>query len=157
MSVLVAQEPAELSCLLIPLAQGTQLLLPGVCIAEVLPWRRIKPLADAPEWCLGVLGWRGEVVPTIRFELLHREKTDVSAAGRCLVVMNRTQSSAGMPFYALAAAGLPRMVQLTGDDLGAGEGPSGRAVAQVVRVGTETAWIPDLGFLESQVRRLVGA
>ena len=134
MSAVVAQESAELSCLLIPLTQGAQLLLPGVCIAEVLPWRRVKPLADAPDWCLGVLGWRGKVVPTIRFEQLHRAASQVPAAGRCLVVMNRTQSNVGVPFYALAAAGLPRMVQLTGDDLGVADKPSGKAVAQVVRV-----------------------
>jgi chemotaxis signal transduction protein len=156
MSALVAQESAELSCLLIPLTQNAQLLLPGVCIAEVVPWRRVKPLADAPDWCLGVLGWRGEVVPTLRFEQLHEAPGQAASAGRCLVVMNRTQSSAGVPFYALAAGGLPRMVQLTGDDLGAGEVASGKGVAQVVRVGTETAWIPDLGYLEAQVSRIVG-
>lgn len=156
MSAVVAQESAELSCLLIPLSQGIQLLLPGVCIAEVLPWRRVKPLRDAPEWCLGALGWRGEVVPTIRFEQLDLPAQEAPGAGRALVVMNRTQSSAGAPFYALAAAGLPRMVQLAGDDLGAGEDPPGKAVAKVVRVGTETAWIPDLAYLEAQVRRIVG-
>ena len=44
---------------MIPLAD-THLLLPNVTIAEILPWRRIKPLADGPKWCLGLLGWRGE-------------------------------------------------------------------------------------------------
>ncbi len=162
MSAVVAEEHAELSCLLIPLTQRAQLLLPGVCIAEVLPWRRVKPLPDTPDWCLGVLGWRGEAVPTIRFEQLQPAAADAPAAaetagaGRCLVVMNRTQSGAGMPFYALVASGLPRMVQLTGDDLVAAEETLDKPVAQVVRVGTETAWIPDLAYLEAEVRRIAG-
>lgn len=154
MAALVAQDPVELSCLLIPLQSGVQLLLPSVCVAEVLPWRRIKVLGDAPDWCLGAFGWRGEMVPVLRFEQISGPGADQGAAGRCLVVMNRTQSSGGLPFYALAAAGLPRMVQLAGDDLSGTDHAPGKAVASVVKVGTEDAWIPDLAFIEAQVRSI---
>ena len=151
MAVLVAQEPVELSCLLIPLQRGGQLLLPSVCVAEVLPWRRIKSIADGPDWCLGALPWRGEVVPVVRFEALNGPLREPSASGRCLAVMNRTQSGAEFSFYALAAGGLPRMVQLAGEDLSATEESSGKGIARAVRIGTEIAWIPDLAYLEGQV------
>ena len=36
-------ELEELSCVLIP-TQPVQLLLPNVCVAEIVPWRRIKPM-----------------------------------------------------------------------------------------------------------------
>jgi len=149
MTAAVAQKLSELSCVIIPL-QGLQLLLPSVCIAEILPWRRIKPLKDGPEWCLGELGWRGEAVPVIRFERLNQTSADTPGSGRCLVVMNRTQSSGGVAFYALATDGLPRMVQLSDADVAAAEDRPGKAEASVVRLGTESASIPNLAYLEDQ-------
>jgi chemosensory pili system protein ChpC len=148
----VVQEPSELSCVLIPLEVG-QLLLPSVCIAEIMPWRRIKVLPDAPDWCLGLLGWRGETVPVIRFEHVNQPVSNGRRPGRCLVVMNRTGASAPS-FYALAAEGLPRLVQLTQADLGDQEERRGKADARIVRVGAETASIPSLGYLEEQVAGL---
>ena len=148
----VAQEPFELSCVLIPLEEG-QLLLPSVCVAEIMPWRRIKVVPEAPEWCLGLLGWRGDTVPVIRFEHMNRPGAEGRKAGRCLVVMNRTDGSAA-PFYALAAEGLPRLVQLSEADLTDKDDEPGAAEVRVVRVGAETASIPSTRFLEQQIAAL---
>jgi chemosensory pili system protein ChpC len=148
----VANEPSELSCILIPL-RDAQLLLPSVCVAEIMPWRRIKTLQEVPAWCLGLLGWRGESVPVVHFESLNESQGQQGAPGRCLVVMNRTGSGAS-PFYALVAEGLPRLLQLSDDDISDDEQRAGAAEARIVRVGTETASIPDLAFLESQVAAL---
>ena len=65
MAALLAVDAKELACVMIPLAADTHLLLPNVTIAEILPWRRIKPLPDAPKWCLGLLGWRSGVCAII--------------------------------------------------------------------------------------------
>lgn len=135
--------------MLIPLEEG-QLLLPSVCVAEIMPWRRIKVLPDAPDWCLGLLGWRGEAVPVIRFEHLNHPREDGRRAGRCLVVMNRIGAGA-TAFYALAVDGLPRLVQLTEGDLTDRDGEAGPAESRVVRVGAESASIPRLEYLERQV------
>ncbi|MEQ8484737.1 MAG: chemotaxis protein CheW [Pseudomonadales bacterium] len=152
-AVAVANNPEELACVLIPLC-GTQLLLPQVCVAEILPWRRIKTLNGAPDWCLGVLGWRGEAVPVVRFERLNESRQEAPSVGRCLVVMNRTSEAAALPFYALAAEGLPRLVQVAGSDLAADDAKPGRAESQIVRLGAENAAIPRLNFVEQQVSRL---
>ena len=45
MAAVVAEDLTELSCVLIPL-DGTRLLLPNISVAEILPWRRVKVLAD---------------------------------------------------------------------------------------------------------------
>lgn len=148
----VAQQPYELSCVLIPL-EGGQLLLPSVCVAEVMPWRRIKVLPDTPPWCLGLLGWRGEAVPVVRLEHIERAAGDGRRPGRCLVVMNRTDAGA-LPFYALAAEGLPRLVQLAEADLADPDQQPGEAAGRLVRLGAETATIPDLSALEEQVASL---
>lgn len=151
----VAQESPELSCILIPL-RDRQLLLPSVCVAEIMPWRRIKTQDGLPQWCLGLLGWRGETVPVARFEALNERGGEAPAQGRCLVVMNRTGAGPAS-FYALAAEGLPRLVQLSEDDIGDDEQRPGEAEARVVRLGTETASVPDLAYVERQVAELLPA
>ncbi|MFV2089284.1 MAG: chemotaxis protein CheW [Pseudomonadales bacterium] len=150
----MAEEIVELSCVMIPL-EGTQLLLPNICIAEILPWRRVKVLGDAPEWCLGLLGWRGEMVTVVRFENLNGRRDPVRRSGRCMVVMNRARNARGLPFYALAAEGLPRMVQLTAEDLANESSRLGCAESVAVRVGTESAVIPNLEFIEGAVAKLL--
>jgi chemosensory pili system protein ChpC len=150
----VANEPAELPCVLLPL-QGGQLLLPSVCVAEIIPWRRVQALDGAPDWCLGLLDWRGETVPVIRFERLNVASGPCPPRGRCLVVMNRTGAEIRAPFYALAVEGLPRLVQLADGDLTDLEAATGRAESRGVRIGTEAASIPDLAFVEQQVAVLI--
>lgn len=145
----MASDASDLACVLIPLNR-CQLLLPSVCIAEIMPWRRIKPAADAPDWCLGLLGWRGETVPVVRFERLNDTNAGAPAVGRSLVVMNRTGGGAA-PFYALASEGLPRLVQLSDADIGDDEQRPGKAEVRVVRLGAEIASIPDLNYLETRL------
>jgi len=153
MSAAVAQELSELSCVLIPLNDAA-LLLPNVCVAEILPWRRVKTVPNLPPWCLGMLGWRGELVPVVRFERLNDDQFEDRKMGRCMVIMNRTRLADGIPFYAIAAEGLPRMLQLAEDDLSNVPGKLGAAEVVSLRVGTETAVIPNLELLEQSVSEL---
>ena len=154
MAATVADEATELSCVVIPL-KDMQLLLPSVCVAEILPWRRVKALSDTPPWCLGLLGWRGEMVPVVRFETLNGQSGPARKTGRCMVVMNRARNARGLPFYALASEGLPRMVQLAADDLANESGKLGPAESVVVRLGAETAVIPSLEVVEKAVAKLL--
>lgn len=153
MTALAVEEVSELSCVVIPL-EGAQLLLPNICIAEILPWRRIKALGESPPWCLGLLGWRGEMVPVVRFETLNGKSGPARKSGRCMVVMNRARNAGGLPFYAMAAEGLPRMVQLTTDDLNGDSSKPGPAESAVVKLGAESAVIPDLAAIETAVAGL---
>lgn len=154
MAEVVAEEQVELSCVLIPL-HGTQLLLPSVSIAEILPWRRVKALADTPDWCLGLLGWRGEMVPVVRFEALNGKGVETRRSSRCLVVMNRARLSSGLAFYAIAAEGLPRLLQLAVNDLTNEPTRLGRCETVAVKVGTESAVIPNLEVIETAVSTLL--
>ena len=154
MAAVVAEELSELTCVMIPL-ENAQLLLPNVCIAEILPWRRVKALGETPAWCLGLLGWRGEMVPVVHYETLNGRPAPARKSGRCMVVMNRARNARGLPFYALAAEGLPRMVQLTADDLTNEPCRLGVAESMVVKVGTESAVIPNLDVIETAVAKLV--
>ena len=140
--------------MMIPLAD-THLLLPNVSVAEILPWRRIKLLPDAPPWCLGLLGWRGESVPVIQFETLNGASPNLAGSrGRCLLIMNRARRVQGRAFYCLASAGLPRIVHLTDDDLQNQAVRLGPAEVAALIVGTETAVVPNLSFIEEQLATL---
>lgn len=152
----VVTEYPDLSCVLMPLQEG-QLLLPSVCVAEIIPWRRFRLRDGAPDWCLGLLAWRGETVPVIRFERLNEPRAVCSARGRCLVVMNRTGDKGRAAFYALAVEGLPRLVQLADADLTDRGHAVGRVESRTVQIGTEIASIPNLALLEQHVESLLAA
>jgi chemosensory pili system protein ChpC len=152
-AVAIGNDANELSCVVIP-ASGNQLLLPNVCVAEIVPWRRIKVLEDGPAWCLGYMGWRGLTLPVVHYGGFD-ESADPMQTPRCLIVMNRARTSGGIEFYALVADSLPRMVQLVEEDLTTEGGNLGAADSMHVSFGTEIATIPDLAYVENQVAGLV--
>ena len=155
MAAALEMDAKELACVMIPLAD-THLLLPNISVAEILPWRRIKAIKDAPPWCLGLLGWRGETVPVIQFETLNGANPAVAGGrGRCLLIMNRARRSNGRAFYGLASVGLPRIVHLTDDDLQNHAVKLGLAEVASLKVGTETAVVPNLSFIEEQLATLM--
>ncbi len=69
--------------------------------------------------------------------------------------MNRSRTVEGLPFYALAAEGLPRIVQLTAEDMSNVPTKLGVADTMALRVGSEPAIIPNLQYLEVQVANLM--
>ena len=152
-AALAVEDEKELACVMIPLAD-THLLLPNVTIAEILPWRRIKPLANGPKWCLGLLGWRGETVPVIQFEALNGHAGGAAGRSRCLLIMNRARRANGRAFYGLASSGLPRIVHLSEDDLQNRSVKLGPAEVAALNVGTEAAVVPNLSFIEEQLSLL---
>jgi chemosensory pili system protein ChpC len=154
MAAVVAEATPELACVMIPLL-GTHLLLPSVSVAEIVPWRRVRRDPEHPAWCLGVLGWRGEAVPVVQFEILNGASEKLSIKpGRCLVVMNRTRRASGRAFYAVAAAGLPRIVHLADGDVQNASARLGAAETATVKLGTEGAVVPNLSFVEEQIAAL---
>ncbi len=152
-------DAAEVTCILVPLHEQT-LLIPNACVAEVLPWRRSKHLAGVPPWCIGVLGWRGESVVVVDYEAVVTGQHP-NAPHRAMVVLKKTGAWEGSAFYAVAAAGLPRLVRVGEQELGAaGEGDAHAAVAHAavamrVVVGTEEALIADFRYLEEQVKQIL--
>jgi chemotaxis signal transduction protein len=61
------QNTDRLYVLEIPLG-NTSLLLPSAKIAEVISIGRLAPVPYAPDWLLGVTGWRSLAVPVVSFE-----------------------------------------------------------------------------------------
>ena len=151
-AVELVKEDDEVSCVLIP-TSGKQLLLPNVCVAEIVPWRRIRVLNGGPDWCLGFAGWRGLTIPVVDFSGFDKLET-TNNKNRCMVVMNRARTVNSLPFYALAAQSLPYMVQLVEEDLEKDNQSLGQADVMHVKVGESISVIPDLEYIERQVSEL---
>lgn len=147
----ILNQDNELSCVIIPCGES-DLLLPNVSVAEIVPWRRIKATSDGPQWCMGYTGWRGLTIPVLNFAGFAGLAAPDNL--RCLVVMNRARTRHGAAFYALAASALPYMVQLGDEDLKGENDSLGPADVMVVRMGTFKARIPDLEYIETQVAGL---
>lgn len=153
MRTAVVREAGEVSCLILPLDE-CDLLLPNDCIAEVLPWRRVKPPASLPRWCTGTLVWRGHTVAVIDFGVISGLREQPRLNRRALVVLNRITMREGSAFYALACAGLPRILRATEEELRETVSvPVPQAGLAALRLGSETAVIPDLQFIEDLVNQ----
>jgi len=149
--MIIAEElGSDINCLLLPIGQ-LGLLVPSVCVAEVLPWRRIREVSDAPEWFLGTLAWRGDAIPVVRFETINGAADLSAPKNECVAVMNRCRSAHGEAFYAIATDGLPRMVQVGEEDIIAEQTHLGIAESAAIKLGTEQVRVPNLGYVEDQL------
>ena len=143
----------EATCVLIPVG-AQMLLLPNVTVAEILAWRRIKAFDGQPDWCAGLLGWRGQNLPVVRFPVLNDMADADIEQGRCILAMNRVRSPRGPAFYGLVASGLPRLVHLSSADVVNNRVGLGPAESASVKVGTEVAVIPSLELIEGKLSSL---
>jgi chemosensory pili system protein ChpC len=147
----------EMDCAVIPIHQ-TSLLVPNVCIAEITPWRRLRPKPDTPSWHLGTLAWRGTQVPVVSYEILNDAPELVlppNEPGACLIIMNRSRPATELTFYGLAAQGLPRLLHVADDELAQQGAAQHSAEAYRVHLGTEDAIVPKLSMVEGLIVELV--
>ena len=133
---------------------SVSLLIPSACVAEVVPWRRVREVPDTPSWVLGAMAWRGDNIPVLRFDALNAAADVQSVSDRCVAVMNRSRHATGQPFYALVAAALPRMVLVNDQGLVPDECELGRAETARATLGAEQISLPDLGYIEDQLAEL---
>lgn len=151
---MIAEEIGEdINCIVLPISnQG--LLVPSVCVAEVLPWRRFREAGNAPSWLVGVLTWRGDSIPVVRFENLNGATGVASRDCKCVAVMNRCGSAQGPEFYAIAIDGLPRMIQVNEASVFPEQIDLGVAESAAIKVGAEQLRVPNLGYIEDQLSAL---
>ena len=150
----VITESEELASLLIDLGR-TRLLVPNVCVAEIVPWRRVTPNQDTVSWHIGDLQWRSMMLPIISFEQIDAPQSEMETVerGSCLVVMNRVVPSHGCAFYGVIGASLPRMIHVMDEDLSedSGQEELGLATGHAALLGSEAVIIPDLPYIGAQL------
>lgn len=131
----------------IPL-RGVNMLLPSVSVAEVNNYQMPKELPDTPDWLLGTIAWRDQTVPVISLEVLCGEKVPANLVYSRIIIVNSIRPESPVRFYAIVAAGLPKLIRF--DEVAAGDTEISTldTLQCRVTVNHETAVIPDLGYIQ---------
>ena len=118
---------------------GARLLLPNATIAEVMSFADPEPVANAPDWLLGQIRWRGWQLPLLSFARLAGIADEQGGLGSKVVVLKALGGNAKSPYFALLTQGFPRLVTVSRDALVAQERrrrlPAGRARASAAERG----------------------
>jgi len=130
-----------------------RLLLPNATIAEVLSFSEPDPTADAPDWLLGRIRWRGWQLPLVGFSRFTGTGRDEGGLGSKVIVLKALGGDPKHPYIALLTQGFPRLVTVAESALQAvddgDELPEG--VLARVRLNEDEALLPDLAALEQHV------
>ena len=134
---------------------GARLLLPNATIAEVLSFADPEPIADAPDWLLGRIRWRGWQLPLVAFSRLAGIAAERGGLGSKVIVLKALGGDPKAPFFAVLTQGFPRLVTVSDSRLVTNETepsllPSG--VQAQVTLNEDEALVPDLEAVE----RLIG-
>ncbi|MDG6349138.1 chemotaxis protein CheW [Luteimonas sp. 8-5] len=144
---------ADIRGVLIQIA-GARLLLPNATIAEVLSFADPEPIADAPEWLLGRIRWRGWQLPLVAFSRLAGIAQEKGGLGSKVIVLKALGGDPKAPFFAVLTQGFPRLVTVSDSRLVTRETepsllPNG--VQAQVLLNEDEALVPDLEAVERMI------
>ena len=146
----------ELYSLLIPLNDG-RLIVPRVCVAEVIRYLNPEEPADGPAWFQGSVDWNGRTIPVVSFEsMCEQGRPEISGRTR-IVVFNPMDTESGS-HYGILTEGFPQLVRVNSEVLEPDEEqnwPSQAPVLCRVRMINEFPLIPDLEGVERLLREWV--
>jgi chemosensory pili system protein ChpC len=132
---------------------GGRLLLPNATIAEVLSYADPDPIANAPEWLLGRMRWRGWQLPLIAFARLSGIAPEKGGLGSKVIVLKALGGDPKFPYFAVLTQGFPRLVTVSSDsvveDEVEGDLPAG--VQARVLLNEDPALLPDLVQIEGLI------
>ena len=137
----------------------SRLLLPNATISEVLSYAEPDPVANAPDWLLGSLRWRGWRLPLVAFAPFSGQGREQGGLGHKVVVLKTLGGQPTMPFFALLTRGFPRLVTVSREGLQADEDAASQmpGVRAQVRFNDEQAVIPDIDGIELALRGAMAA
>jgi chemosensory pili system protein ChpC len=143
-------ETVDLITMLLPV-NGKSLLLPNVSVAEIIQVLEMDELEDVPTWFKGMVGWRGYAIPLLSFEAINDEPF-AADSNKHAAVLNGAVDGAVLPFYAIATQSTPRMMRISSREVVENsEASAGPAELAAVNVCGETASIPNLDLIETEV------
>jgi len=138
---------------------GARLLLPNATIAEVLSFADPEPVANAPDWLLGRIRWRGWQLPLLSFARLSGLAEEHGGLGSKVIVLKALGGDPKAPFFAVLTQGFPRLVTVSQQALAAHddleEMPAG--VRAYVALNQDEALVPDLEGIERMVHEALAA
>ena len=155
----MSSAPSELYSLLIPL-ESERLLVPRVCVAEVITFRapeRSWENDELPDWFLGIIEWNGRRVPVASFEGMSGQAVQNRAGRTRIVVFHAIGGDLKVGYFGIITQGFPQLVRVNGDVLSvASEQPwaEGQPVLCRTRMINEYPLIPDMERLETMLAEL---
>lgn len=148
----MSELPREIRGVMIPVTGG-RVLLPNASVAEVITFSTAEPVARAPAWLIGRIGWRGWRLPLFSFSLLAGFATEERSVNARVAVLKALEGHPRMPYIALLTQGFPRLTTISPDILvPTGDGaPLPAGVQEQVLVRDDQAAIPDLAAIEDMI------
>jgi chemosensory pili system protein ChpC len=142
----------EIRGVMIPVTNA-RVLLPNATVAEVITYSTPEKVANAPEWLLGRLSWRGWRLPLFSFSMLSGSAKQENTSNAKVAVLKGIGGNAKIPFVAMLAQGFPRLTTITPDLLipTGDESTHPTGVHAQVLVRDDQAVIPDLSQIEAMV------
>ena len=139
---------------LITVNQG-RLLLPNASVAEVITFSDPEPVANAPDWMLGQIRWRGWRLPLLSFSRFAGWSNEEGQVGAKVVVLKALGGNPKLPYFAMLSQGFPRLVTVAHSALAEShsikELPIG--IHSMVTLNDDAAAVPDLMSLELLIER----
>lgn len=135
---------------------GGRLLLPNANIAEIITFAEPEPVADAPDWVLGRLRWRGWRLPLVSFARLAGFAREEGELGAKVAVLRALGGNPRLPYFTLLTQGFPRLTTVSSDALvraDEGELPPGALMRVLLR--DEYSFIPDLIDIEQRLAEVL--
>lgn len=150
--------PREIRGVLIPITNG-RVLLPNATVAEVITLANVEKIANAPEWILGRLSWRGWRLPLFSFAILSGLTHEEGSTGARVAVLKAIGGHAKMPFIAMLTQGFPRLTTVSSELLipTGDEHHHPHGVRAQVLVRDDQAVIPDLNQIETLMAEALAA
>ena len=142
----------ELYSLLIPL-RADRLVVPRVCVAEVVRYHMPSDQAQEAGWLRGMIRWNNKAIPVVSFEMLCGQALSPTS-GRTRVVVINPLGAPDCPHYGLLAEGFPQMVKVNREvvvlDTNYQVPPNAPVLCRISML-KEQALIPDLEAIEQRI------
>lgn len=150
-----AAQELVVRCLMMPF-HGFNALMPNTAVAEVVAYEEPRSGDQGPAWLKGFFAWRGIAVPVISLERIVGARDGVITSHARLVIFNTLSDDAKLPFIAMVAEGIPRLVALKGDSLHYAPGHSDEETGVYARllVDGNAVVVPDLEVIEKMVMQV---
>jgi chemosensory pili system protein ChpC len=150
MSTVLKSPIEEIYCQLIPL-RHLRLIVPRVCVAEVIRYTPLEKPFAAPAWFRGFAVWTTLKVPVISFEELCGRTTGEPGGRTRIAIINAISGKLDSGYYGILTEGFPQLVRVNRDVMKLDERQAWPAEGPVVcqiRMINEYPLIPDLERIE---------
>lgn len=136
---------------IIPL-KSQNIVLPNTSVAEIIHFRKPKPVDNMPPWLLGTLEWRGLQIPLISIEGATGKTAGDTHAKSRIAVLNTVTGQKDFHFFAVLTQGIPHLQKINKADLKTLESSDkGKFILANVQLDDTRASVPDLEAIESMI------